>query len=72
MMNIQKVGAPIRFFLFFISAVLWAGIWHTGFAVASWILYIPAIFLLLAAITGICPGMMFSNMLFKDKPSSND
>ena len=67
-MNIQKVGAPIRFFLFFVSAVLWVGIWHTGFNVASWVLYIPAVFLLLAAITGICPGMMFSNMLFKSKP----
>lgn len=68
-MNIQKVGAPIRFFLFVTSAVIWGGIWHTGFDVASWILYIPAIFLLLAAITGICPGIMFSNMLFKSKPS---
>lgn len=68
-MNIQKVGAPIRFFLFTISAVIWAGIWHTGFDVASWILYIPAAFLLLAAITGLCPGIMFSNMLFKNKSS---
>lgn len=67
-MNIQKVGAPIRFFLFVISATTWAGIWHTGFDVASWIFYIPAVFLLLAAITGICPGIMFSNMLFKSKP----
>jgi hypothetical protein len=71
-MNIQKVEAPIRFFLFFLSAVLWTGIWHTGFSVASWILYLPAVFLLFAALTGICPGIMFSNLLFKNKSSSND
>jgi len=66
-MNIQRVGAPIRFFLFFVSSVIWAGIWHTGFAVTSWFLYLPAAFLLLAAIIGICPGIMFANMLFGKK-----
>ena len=68
-MNIQNIGAPIRFFLFVISATIWAGIWHTGFAVASWVLYIPAAFLLLAAILGICPGIMLSNKLFKTQAS---
>ena len=66
-MNISKVGAPIRFFLLFLSSVIWIGIWHTGFEVVSWILYIPAVFLLFAAITGICPGIMLSKMLFKNK-----
>ena len=69
-MNIQRVDSPIRFFLFFVSGVIWLGIWHTGFAVASWILYIPACFLLLAAIIGICPGMIFANMLFGKKPAN--
>lgn len=66
-MNIQKVPAPLRFFLLVVGTLLWIGIWHTGFNVASWILYIPAIFLPLAAITGICPGMIFANTLFKSK-----
>jgi len=66
-MNISKVSAPIRFFLLFISSVIWVGIWHTGFETVSWVLYIPAVFLLFAAISGICPGIMFSKMLFKDK-----
>ena len=66
-MNISKVGAPIRFFLLFLSSVIWLGIWHTGFEVVSWVLYIPAVFLLFAAITGICLGIMFSKMLFKNK-----
>lgn len=66
-MNISKVGSPIRFFLLFLSSVIWVGIWHTGFEIVSWVLYIPAVFLLFAAITGICPGIMFSKMLFKNK-----
>ena len=71
-MNIQRIGAPIRFFLFFVSSIIWLGIWHTGFAMASWVLYIPAAFLLLAAIIGICPGMIFANMLFGKKGESGD
>jgi len=67
-MNIQRVDTPIRFFLLFVSTIIWVGIWHTGFNIASWVLYIPATFLLLAAIIGICPGMIFANKLFKGKP----
>lgn len=67
-MNIQKVGPATRFFLFITGTVIWLGIWHTGFELSSWILYIPAIFLPLAAATGICPSLMFANMLFKSKP----
>jgi len=66
-MNIQRIGSPIRFFLFFLSGILWLGIWHTGFNVTSWILYLPAAFLLLAAIVGICPGMIIANTLFGKK-----
>ena len=62
-----KVDKSTRFFLLVVSLVLWAGIWLTGFAQVHWLLYIPAAFLLLAAITGLCPGMMFSRMLFGRK-----
>ena len=65
-MNQFKVGAPIRLFLLVISSLMWLGIWHTGFGVASWILYLPAVFLLFAAITGICPGLFFSKLITKD------
>lgn len=59
--------APMRFFLLVISSMIWLGIWLTGFAVVHWVLYIPAAFLLFAAISGICPGIIFSNMLFKSR-----
>ena len=64
-MQISKIDKAIRFFLLVISVVIWLGIWHTGFNVVSWILYIPAVLLLFAAVTGICPGIIFSRMLFK-------
>lgn len=59
--------APMRFFLIVISTMIWLGIWLTGFGVVHWVLYIPAVFLLSAAITGICPGIMLSNKLFGKK-----
>jgi hypothetical protein len=60
----------MRVFLFIVSATIWAGIWLTGFDTAHWLLYIPAVFLLFAAITGICPGIMMSNRLFGGKQGS--
>lgn len=66
-MNISRQPAAIRFFLLVIGTTIWIGIWHTGFGVASWVLYIPAVFLLFAAISGVCPGIILSKMLFKEK-----
>ena len=62
-----KVGSPIRMFLLFAGAMLWLGIWLTGFDTVHWFLYVPAIFFIFAAITGICPGMGIMNALFGKK-----
>ena len=59
-----KVNATMRFFFLVLATVLWLGIGLTGFTQAHWLLYIPAVFLAFAAITGICPGMFFSRLLF--------
>lgn len=48
-----------RMALFTFAAVVGAGIWHTGFDKASWILYVPVAFSLFAGITGICPSLIF-------------
>lgn len=61
------LNLPMRFFLLVVSSVIWLGIWLTGFATVHWVLYVPAGFLLFAAISGICPGIIFSNMLFGKK-----
>ncbi len=48
-----------RMVLFTFAAVVGAGIWHTGFDKASWILYVPVAFSLFAGTTGICPSLVF-------------
>ena len=55
-----------RFFFFFVSANIWFGVWLSGMSVVHWWLYIPAAFLLIAAVTGFCPGMLISRWMFKD------
>ena len=42
-----------------VSITIAAGIWLTGFERAHWLLYLPAVFLGFAGITGICPGLIF-------------
>ena len=66
-MSKYKISSAMRFFFLVASSMLWAGIWLTGFGTAHWLLYIPAISFVFAAATGICPGMIFSNMLFGSK-----
>ncbi|NWF36491.1 hypothetical protein [Mariprofundus sp. KV] len=58
------IGKPMRFFFLIAGSILWAGIWLTGFATVHWLLYIPALFFIFASLTGICPGLIVSNMLF--------
>lgn len=64
-MKIPKINSAMRFFFIVIASVLLIGIWLTGFSTAHWLLYLPTAFLFIAAITGICPGMILSNKLFK-------
>jgi ABC-type polysaccharide/polyol phosphate export permease len=40
-----------------IAALIWVGIWLSGYNTVHWILYLPAAFLTFAAATGICPGL---------------
>ena len=54
----MKASVSMRVFFFFLSCMLWAGIYLTGFATVSWLLYLPAAVSLFAAITGICPSLM--------------
>lgn len=63
----DKMEASMKAFFLFAGLVLWSGIWLTGFEVAHWLLYLPATFFLISAITGICPGMIFFKEVFKDE-----
>lgn len=54
----MKASLSLRLFFAFLSCMLWAGIYLTGFTTVSWLLYLPAAVSLFAAITGICPSLM--------------
>ena len=65
-----KIDGPMRLFLAAPALMIWCGIWLTGFAEAHWIFYLPAISFSLAAIIGICPGMMIAKRLMGKKKSA--
>lgn len=69
-MKQYMIGKSMRFFFLFSGSVIWTGIWLTGFSAAHWLLYVPAVFFYFASITGICPGMIISRLLFGEKAKS--
>lgn len=52
----MKASKSMRVWYIFMGIILWAGIYLTGFANVSWLLYVPAAAAIFAAITGICPS----------------
>ena len=66
-MALQNTSPPVRLFLLVISLTIFLGIYLTGFKDVHWVLYLPAAFLLFAAATGICPGLMFTSKLLGNK-----
>lgn len=60
-MNKFKLGLPMRLFFLFTGAVMSLGVWLTGIELVHWLLFVPPAFFLLAAVTGICPGIIFWN-----------
>jgi hypothetical protein len=67
-MEKYRIDSAMRFFFLVTGSLLWAGIWLSGFAAVHWLLYVPAVFFLLAAATGFCPGMIISSLLFGKRP----
>jgi|GEM_PF-1033092 len=63
----NNISAAMRFFFLVVGSVVLLGIWLTGFNIAHWLLYVPVVFFYFAATTGICPGLVFSGMLFPAK-----
>jgi hypothetical protein len=60
------IGPSMRFFFLIAGSIIWLGIWLTGFSNAHWVLYIPAVFFYFAVITGICPGLIISRLIFSE------
>jgi hypothetical protein len=63
-MKKYRASNAMRFFMLLIAALIGLGIWQTGFAVAHWLLYLPATIFAFAAITGICPSLLIAKRLF--------
>jgi hypothetical protein len=48
------------------ALTIWLGIWLTGLSVVHWVLYLPAVFLTFAGVTGICPGLIVNKILLQE------
>jgi hypothetical protein len=57
-MSTYKSNMPLRAFYLFAASAIWLGIWLTGFAQASWVLYVPATTFIFGAVTGYCPSLI--------------
>ena len=62
----------LRITFLLIGMFILLGIWLTGFNLAHWVLFLPAIFLIFDGITGICPGLIFNKILFKESQGTSD
>lgn len=60
--------SAMRMLFLTLAALIFFGIWLTGFNVVHWVLYLPVIALVFAGVTGICPGyMLFRKLGFKEQ-----
>ena len=56
----------LRMTFILIGMFIFLGIWLTGLNVAHWVLFLPAIVLVFAGITGICPSLIINKKIFKE------
>ena len=50
----------VRVFLFNVAVIIMISIWLSGFDTVHWFSYVLPSFLVIAAVTGFCPGLMVS------------
>ena len=62
-----RIMLSLRMFFFFMAAVIWLGLWLTGFDSVHWVLFFPPIALTFGAATGICPGLGLWRMMLGQK-----
>lgn len=59
----NKASKAVRLFFLNTSIVALIAIWLTGFDTVHWFSYAVPAFFLIAAISGICPGMIIMKKL---------
>lgn len=69
----MKASKSMRVWYAFVGAILWAGIYLTGFSNVHWLLYVPAAGFVFAAITGLCLSLTAISKMFgfRIKETSN-
>ncbi len=65
----QRASSEMRVWFALFGILIGLGIYLTGFSNVHWLLYIPAVGFIFAAITGICPSQLLVSKLFPSKKS---
>lgn len=60
----MKAPVSMRVWLVLMGAILWTGIYLTGFSTVNWLLYVPPSALTIAGILGFCPSQIAVCKLF--------
>ncbi len=63
----QRALSEMKVWFALFGIIIWLGIYLTGFSTVHWLLYVPAVALLFAAITGICPSQLLVFSFFRSK-----
>jgi len=53
----------VRVFLFNVAMFNLVAIWLSGFSEVHWFSYVLPVFLIFAAVTGFCPGLLVSKKI---------
>lgn len=63
----MKASSAMRVWYLVFAAIIFVGIYLTGFSNVHWFLYLPVIALVFASITGICPSYIGISKMFGSK-----
>ena len=63
----QRASTEMKVWFALFGIIIWVGIYLTGFSSVHWLLYVPAVALIFAAVTGICPSQLLVFRFFRSK-----
>ncbi len=63
----QRASKEMKIWFALFGIIIWLGIYLTGFSNVNWLLYVPAVALIFAAVTGICPSQLLVFSFFRSK-----
>ena len=63
----QRASKEMKIWFALFGVIIWLGIFLTGFSNVHWLLYLPAVVLIFAAVTGICPSQLLVFSFFRSE-----